>query len=256
VMNDATRHWSVVINEAAVRALHLGNPQEAIGRSLQFSGWVTGAALPASITVIGVVPDFPVDSMRSAVEPTLFGFNPNLVRIVSIRLDGRRIPEAMQAIEALWSRLGEPRAISRWFLAQYYQRLYADVLQQRRVLGLLSAVAVLLACLGLFGLSVFIAQRRTKEIGIRKVMGASSADMMKLLLWAFTKPIFWASLAAWPIALWAMQGWLSGFVYRVDIGAWLLPVASLGALTITLLTVSAHTFAVARSKPVHALRYE
>ena len=146
--------------------------------------------------------------------------------------------------------------ISRIFLDHYYQRMYTDVIQQRSVLGSLCGVAVFLACLGLFGLSIYTAQRRTKEIGIRKVMGAATSDIMRLLLWAFSKPVFWASLIAWPVAAWLMHRWLEGFVYRVPLGWWWLPIASLTALIIALMTVSAHSYAVARQQPAGALRYE
>jgi putative ABC transport system permease protein len=177
-------------------------------------------------------------------------------RVLSIRLDGRRIPETLAAIDEVWRRLGEPHAVSRWFLEQYYQRMYLDVLQQRKVLTTLSGVAVFLAMLGLFGLSIYTAQRRTKEIGVRKVMGASTGDIMRLLLWAFSKPVFWASLLAWPLAAWAMNHWLAGFAYRVTLGWWWLPLATLAALVIALATVSVHSFAVARRRPSEALRYE
>ena len=116
------------------------------------------------------------------------------------------------------------------FLDPYYHRMYIDIIQQRACSVSLCGVAVFLACLGLFGLSIYTAQRRTKEIGIRKVMGASTSDIMRLLLWAFSKPVFWASLIAWPIAAWIMNRWLEGFVYRVDLGWWLLPAASLTGL--------------------------
>jgi putative ABC transport system permease protein len=108
----------------------------------------------------------------------------------------------------------------------------------------------------LFGLSIYTAQRRTKEIGIRKVMGASTGDVLRLLLWAFSKPVMWASLIAWPVAAWLMNRWLDEFVYRTSLGWWLLPVASLLALAITLLTVTAHSLIAARARPVAALRYE
>jgi putative ABC transport system permease protein len=156
----------------------------------------------------------------------------------------------------VWSKLGEPTAPSRLFLDLYYRRMYIDVIQQRRVLGSLCGVAVFLSCLGLFGLSIYTTQRRTREIGIRKVMGASTSAVLRLLLWAFSKPVIWASLLAWPAAAWIMNHWLEGFVYRVDLGWWLLPTASLLALAITLATVSAHSYLVARAKPATALRHE
>jgi putative ABC transport system permease protein len=194
--------------------------------------------------------------MRGSIKPTMFNVDTTQRRILSIRLEGRRIPETLAAIDDVWRRLGEPHAVSRWFLEQYYHRMYLDVLQQRMVLTTLSGVAVFLAVLGLFGLSIYTAQRRTKEIGIRKVMGADTGNLMALLLWAFSKPVLWASLLAWPVAAWAMNRWLDGFAYRVPLGWWWLPVATLAALAVALLTVSAQSYLVARASPASALRYE
>lgn len=253
--DDAQRHSAVWVNESAVRALGMTSPGAAIGEQLK-THWGPTVAPPASLTIAGVIPDFPSDSVRAPIQPALYIVEPNYLSTVSIRLTGRQVPETLIAIDDVWKRLGEPRAVARRFLETYYQRMYLDIIQQRLVLGFLCAVAMFLACLGLFGLSIFTAQRRTKEIGIRKVMGARSGDIMRLLLWAFSKPVIWASLIAWPVAAWLMSRWLADFVYRVDLGWWLLPAASALALAITLATVSVHSFLVARAKPASALRYE
>ncbi len=255
VFNDANRHASLWLNEAAVRTLGMTSPAAAVGQKLT-PAWPPHFIPPASITIAGVIPDFPVDSVRGPIQPVAYFVQPEFARIVSIRLRGERIPETLAQIDETWKRLGEPRPISRLFLDAYYHRMYIDIIQQRRVLGSLSGVAVFLACLGLFGLSIYTAQRRTKEIGIRKVMGAGTADIMRMLLWAFSKPVLWASLISWPVAAWLMHRWLSGFVYRVPLGWWWLPVASLVALLIAILTVSVHSYAVARRQPASALRYE
>ncbi len=254
VLNDASRHLSVFVNETAVRALGFTSPTAAIGQPLiHMNPWFTP---PASATIAGVIPDIPVDSVRTQIQPAMYIVFPEPARIVSIRLTGRQIPETLAAIEDVWRALGEPSAPSHLFLDLYYRRMYFDIIQQRRVLGSLSGIAVFLSCLGLFGLSIYTAQRRIKEIGIRKVMGASTSAVMRLLLWTFSKPVVWASLIAWPFAAWIMNRWLDGFVYRVDLGWWLLPAASSIALLITLLTVSVHSYAVARQQPAGALRYE
>jgi len=245
----------VWVNESAVRALGFSSPTAAIGEQLKgFYG--PEMQPPGTITIAGVVPDFPVDSVRTQIEPAMYIVAPEYANLVSIRLAGTRIPETLAAIDEVWKRLGEPRPVSRLFLDQYYHRMYIDIIQQQRVLSLLCGVAVFLACLGLFGLSIYTAQRRTKEIGIRKVMGASTSDVMRLLLWAFAKPVFWASLIAWPVAAWLMRRWLAGFVYRVDLGWWLLPIASLLALAVALATVSVQSYLVARARPAGALRYQ
>jgi putative ABC transport system permease protein len=254
IFSDTSRHLSVFINEAAVRALGFPSPAAAIDQPIVPSD--LPFAWPASTTIAGVVPDIPVESVRTPIQPALYIVLPGAARLVSIRLAGQRIPETLAAIDAVWRRLGEQTPPSHLFLDLYYRRMYIDIIQQRRVLGSLSGVAVFLSCLGLFGLSIYIAQRRVKEIGIRKVMGASTSAVMRLLLWAFSKPVVWASLIAWPIAVWIMNRWLDGFVYRVNLGWWLLPAASLLALAISLTTVSVHSYLVARAKPSSALRYE
>ena len=119
-----------------------------------------------------------------------------------------------------------------------------------------SGIAVFIACLGLFGLSVFTAETRTKEIGIRKSMGASRANILRLLLWEFSKPVLWANLIAWPVAYYFMNRWLEGFAYHVDLAPWMFVAASGVALVIAIATVISHALLVARAQPVTALRYE
>ena len=113
-----------------------------------------------------------------------------------------------------------------------------------------------IACLGLFGLAADAAERRTKEIGVRKAMGASSRNIVVLLLKSFTRPVLWANLIAWPVSWWAMDRWLSGFAYRITLAPWIFLAASAAALAIATLTVAAHAVRVARAKPIGALRYE
>ncbi len=254
VPGDASRHLSVFVNEAAVRALGFESPAAAIEQPIE--AFDLPFAAPASTTVAGVVPDIPVDSVRTSIQPAMYVASPQASTLMSIRLAGRPIKKTEDAIDAVWRRLGEPTAPSHLFLDLYFRRMYIDIIQQRRVLGALCGVSVFLSCLGLFGLSIYTTQRRTKEIGIRKVMGASTSAVMRLLLWAFAKPVIWASVIAWPVATWLMNRWLDGFAYRVNLGWWLLPAASLLALAITLITVSVHSYLVARATPGGALRSE
>jgi putative ABC transport system permease protein len=243
---------SVLVNESTSRLLGYASPEAAVGQMIK----VGGLPPAATITIVGVVPDFPVDSVRMPIRPTVYFVHPNMLIMISARLNGQQIPETLARIDALWKRIGEPRAIPRQFLDEYYDYIYTDIRQQGKLFTVACILAVSIACLGLFGLSVFSAQRRTKEIGIRKAMGAASGDVLRLLLWSFAKPVLLANLIAWPVALLAMDHWLDGFAYRVDLEWWLLPAASFVALAIAMLTVSAHCYKVSRSKPVHALRYE
>ncbi|MEI9982258.1 MAG: FtsX-like permease family protein [Aliidongia sp.] len=142
------------------------------------------------------------------------------------------------------------------FLDGEIDKLYLDVERQARIFAGFSAVAILIGCLGLFGLSAFAAERRTKEIGVRKALGASTTDVVGLLLWQFAKPVLIANAVAWPVAWWFMRRWLEGFAYRIEL-SWLpFAAAGAGALVIALLTTGLHAVQVARSRPVLALRYE
>ena len=133
---------------------------------------------------------------------------------------------------------------------------YHDVRQQASLFSLFALLAVLIASLGLFGLSAFTAQRRTKEIGIRKVLGARIADIVRLLVWQFSKPVLLANLLAWPVAWYFMQDWLEGFAYRIELSPLYFLAAGGLALVIAWATVAGHAARAARANPIHALRRE
>jgi putative ABC transport system permease protein len=258
VFAEATRPLSVIVNQAAVKRLGFASNAEAVGKTLNPTlGWpYQNAPAPEPLTIVGVVADFPINSVRSEIEPSIYFVFEPVLGMLGIRISGANVPETLAALRAAWKKVGQSHPVEGWFLEGYYRQLYADVILQQKTLSLFAACAILLAALGLFGLSIYTAQRRTREIGIRKVMGASTRDIMKLLLWAFTKPVLWASLIAWPVAAWLMHTWLEGFAYRVPLGWWWLPVASVVSLGISLLTVSAHSYAVARQQPAGSLRHE
>jgi putative ABC transport system permease protein len=249
----------VVINETARRLLGYATPEGAIGQSVPL---VLLRSLDDSVTdrvpaeIIGVVSDFPMGSIRDPIGPTVFYVEPKLYQLLSVKLSGREIPETLASIDLLWKRLGSPRPITRFFFDQQLEDTYQDMIRQQRLMTGLEAVALLIACLGLFGIAAFSSERRTKEIGIRKVMGAETRDIMRMLLWQFSKPVLYASLIAWPVAAYIMNRWLQGFAYHVPLGPWLFLATTALTLIVALLTVSAHCWPVARAKPVTALRYE
>ncbi len=250
--NAPPEQLSVVINTTAMHDLGFTTPESAVGSSVRGMPGTDST----NLTVIGVIPDFPMDSIRQAVKPTLYYVDPKVLGVLGIRLAGHDIPETLQAIDHLWSRSGKPRPIDRRFLDDFYRQLYAEINLQSRLFGVFAAIAVFLACLGLFGLSVFTVHRRTKEIGIRKAMGAGSGDILRLLLWQFTQPVLWANLLAWPIGALALNRWLHGFAYHVDLEPWMFAAAGVAALVIALFTVGTHCLVVSQGKPVSALRYE
>jgi len=252
---DDTFIGPVVINETAVHRLGYSSPAAAVGQVLQHTPGPHNTRTDTS-PIIGVVPDFPVGSVREPVDAIVFHTGTGLFHMLSVELQGERIPETLAAIDGLWKRLGEPRPISRLFVDTYVQERYADDTRQGQMFAGFACVALFIACLGLFGLSAFTAERRTKEIGIRKAMGADRGEMVRMLLWQFTRPVLWANLIAWPAGYLIMHRWLQGFAYRIELEWWMFVLAGGVAVSIAWLTVSVHAFSVARARPVEALRYE
>jgi putative ABC transport system permease protein len=258
---DVAANPSIVINESAVKVLGFGSPQNAVG---QFTSWtrfeLTGdryqASPPMSSQVVGVVPDFSIGSIRDAIEPTAYFVNPARGWALVIKIDGNAIPETMRAVKELWASSGPPRPFGGKFLSQEINDLYIDILRQSQIFSAFAGVAVAVAALGLLGLAIFVAERRTKEIGLRKVMGADRVDILKYIGWHFAKPVLWGNVIAWPVGYLIMQRWLEGFAYHVALSPWMFLAASGLAVVIAILTVIGHTLLVARAQPVTALRYE
>jgi putative ABC transport system permease protein len=241
----------VVINEAAMHALGYANPKAAIGKPVRFG--LAQGALPD--TIIGVVPDAP-KTVRAPVSPTIYHVWPDQLNTVSIRLSGQDIPATKAAIAAVWKRVHGDQRLVVQSPYQSRQTAYLDLIIQSLTVGVGAGLAVLIACLGLFALSAYTTEVRTKEIGVRKVMGADTWQVVVLLLWQFTLPVLVATAIAIPIGFLVMRWWLSGFVYHAPLTAWTFVLAAVGAVVIAWLTVSWQSFAVARARPAGALRYE
>ncbi len=243
-----------VINETAARRLGFARPADAVG----YEAPVYDSKTPQKASVIGVIPDFSFDSVEHRIEAQAFGVIPNDagLNLINVKLTGHQIPETLSAIDRLWMATGPKTPISRVFLEERIQAMYLAMLRETQLFGVFASIAVVLASLGLLGLAASIAERRTREIGIRKALGADTGNIIRLLLRQFAKPVLWANLIAWPVTAFAMHHWLQGFAYHVDLAVWLFPAAAALALVIALLTVSTHSILVARAKPVAALRYE
>jgi putative ABC transport system permease protein len=258
----------IVVNEAAVRAIGYRSPHTAIGKPVtwHFLSHLALNALDAppppyrTSEIVGVIPDISFGSVRQKVPPTFYYVGPKTDVLGSLALNIKLAPEhraeTVQAIDRLWTSIGRGQPLQQYFADQFLLRLYIDNLIQGGFIGVCALIAISIAALGLFALSAFTAERRTKEIGVRKAMGATSGDILKLLLWQFTKPVLWANLIAWPAAFLLLRWWLSGFAYHVDVAPWTFAAAGAAALVIAWATVLAHALNVARAKPVSALRYE
>jgi putative ABC transport system permease protein len=160
------------------------------------------------------------------------------------------------AIERVWKRVAPDVPFHAELSDDIVRKLYDADEARAEIFAAFSALAIVIGCLGLFGLAAFAAERRTKEIGIRKVLGARARDIVALLAWQFSKPVLVANLIAWPVAWWVMRDWLNGFDARVDLGPGPFLLAGFLALAIALVTIGGHALRVARANPIHALRYE
>ena len=256
----AANQPAVVLNQTAALRLGFTSPQDAVGKTVSWARFTaaSGFGVPpmAPSQVIGVVPDFTLKSIRGQIDPTLYYVDLAGAQFMVAKLDGHQLRETLRAIDQVWKTTGHDRPLPHAFENQVVQDLYRDVIVQEIAVGICAGLAILIACVGLFALAAFTTERRTKEIGVRKAMGASTFDVVRLLLWQFTKPVLWANLVAWPLAFWAMDHWLHGFAYRVDLPPWLFAAASVVAVLIAWITVSTHAWLVARAKPATALRYE
>jgi putative ABC transport system permease protein len=251
---DTTTIYHTVVNETAARQLGFADPPAAIG---QIFTSITDARPGTRREIIGVVPDFAHNSVRVPIDPVFYDDIAPYGDQLNVKLQGTSVPETLQAIDQLWKQMAPlPAPITRQFYDQYTQALYRDLERQSALFSVFAAIALLLAGLGLFGLAAFTVERRTREIGIRKALGAATGDILLLLLWQFARPVLWANLITWPLTAWLMTRWLETFAYHIDLPLWLYPATGVATLTIALLTVSLHSILVARAKPVAALHYE
>jgi putative ABC transport system permease protein len=250
--DDLDRVSSAIINQTAMHALGFTDADAALGQEI-----ATGEAeVPHRLRIIGVAPDFPLGSIRKPVPPSVFFVQPGLFNVLSLKLSGASLPDTLRGIDAVWADFVPERPITRSFVDDRIARLYLDETREGRLFAAFAGFAALIGCLGLVGLSAYTAERRTKEIGIRKVLGASTLDVTGLLIWQFVKPVLLANALAWPIAWWFMRRWLDGFAYRIELDPTPFLAAGLASLAIAVATTAFHAFQVARSRPVLALRYE
>jgi putative ABC transport system permease protein len=238
---------NVMINAKLARNLGY-SPAGIIGQTFIFG--------KARMKVIGVTTDTLIEGARTPPVAMVYVYAPNFPQNLSIRVQAGRTQEAMAYIERV-SRAFVPNVLmTRTFLDDTFERLYSADKKQGQMFAIFVAIAIVIACLGLFGLAAFTAGRRTKEIGIRKVFGARIRDVVWLLLWQFSIPVLIANLIAWPIAWYYLHGWLQGFSYRIVLSPFYFLGAGLMALLIAWATVFSHARRVAAANPIHALRYE
>jgi putative ABC transport system permease protein len=209
------------------------------------------------VEVIGVVEDFQTGRVNeSGVRPAAFYVDAGQATSLSAKLRGGGLAATRAKIEEVWQRVGDPRPMQGGFFDESIEYMYRDLTRQQRIFEVFASVAVFIALLGLLGLVVHTAERRTKEVAVRRILGGKRLDIIALLLWQFSRPVLCAVAIAWPIAYIAASAWLAEFARRVDLDApsFLLPAAA--TLLFALLIVVAHAAVMLRRRPVTALRYE
>lgn len=247
------RGLNIVLNRNAARLLGFATPRDAIGKPVKVGIEMLGL-VPA--TIVGVVEDARIRTARDAIEPIVYGYDPGRTFQVVVRYAAARPSQVMDGIEKVWRRFEPEIPFQGRFVEDIVREVYAADRARGALFAGFSALAIVIACLGLYSLAAFATERRTKEIGVRKVVGARVRDIVRLLVWQFSKPVVLANLIAWPVAWWAMRDWLNTFDARIALGLGPFALAGILAFVIAVATVAGQSFRVARMNPVHALRYE
>lgn len=246
--------FKLVVNETAIRKLGFPTPQEAIGQRIMFN-W---RQQDYFFEIIGVLKDFHFENLHQPIGAFAFELSrePYYNYLIAHAHSGADLPGLMRSIEKIWQRLvpGEPFEYT--FLDEDFQKNYKTDRQMAGLIGSFTGIAILISCLGLFGLAAFAAERRTKEIGIRKVLGASVAGITGLLAKDFLKLVAIAILIASPLAWWGLNKWLQDFEYGIRIQWWMFAVAGILALAVAFLTVAGQAMKAALTNPVKSLRSE
>ena len=237
-----------LVNETMVKQMGISSPAGAIGKIL--TSWnITGP-------IVGVLKDYNFQSARSAIEPQVVSLGRDKLRYAVFRLTGGLIQESLDRVKEAWRKVNPGHPFEYRFFDEAFENMYRDDERLGTMLKYFAFMGVMIACLGLFGLASFTAALRTKEIGVRKVLGASSPRLALLLGKEFFVWVAVANVLSWPVAFLAMNKWLETFAFRPAFGWWLFPAAAAGSLALALATVGYQAVRAARADPVESLKYE
>jgi putative ABC transport system permease protein len=246
-----TEENSIIINEAAAKKIGIDDP---VGSEVYIPSGKEGGNKPAAI--VGVIKDFHIQSYHNTIEPLFLYINPDRFYNIALKFNQKSAGNILEPLKEKWQNILPGQKFEYSFLADKYSSLYDSDEKNGTLFSIFTFLSIFIACLGLFGLSTFMTEVRTKEIGIRKVLGADVKSILLLLSGEFTKNIIISNIIAWPIAYYAVSKWLDDFAYRIEIGFEIFIIAGLAILLIVLFTVSYHVVKVAVSNPVKSLRYE
>jgi len=239
---------SLVINEAAAKAWGYADPKEIIGK--RFMQWGREGQ------IIGVVKDFNFRSLHQQVEPLTLNLEPSSSRYLVLKIKTDHLSRTISSLEKQWTEIAPQRPFTYSFLDDSFNKQYESDFRFQRLFTAFSSLALFIACLGLLGLATYTAQQRTKEIGVRKVLGASTFNIVNLLTLDFLKLVIVAIVIATPVAWFAMDQWLADFAYHINIQWWMFALSGFTALLLAMLTVSWQAIKTAAANPVDSLREE
>jgi putative ABC transport system permease protein len=237
-----------ILNETAIRQIGWESPLDAIGK-----GFVYGRA---EGQIIGVVKDFHFESIHHKIAPIVMVLSAHSLNQVAVRISPNDIPGTMAFLQGKWQEFRPNYPFSYYFVDERFDQQYRSENKLLQLFGYFAFLAIFIACLGLFGLALYTAEQSIKEIGIRKVLGASVSSLVFLFSKEFSKWVLLANIIGWPVAYYAMTKWLANFAYRTSLSLWIFLLAGVLALVIALITVSFHSVKAAIADPVTALRYE
>jgi putative ABC transport system permease protein len=240
---------TLILNESATQRFGW-TPKEAVGKK------VNGPYSEGPAHIVGVVRNFNYMSLRREVEPMVFLLDPEYIRAISVRIMPGNLERALGFIQDKWQSSFPGEQFDFGFLDSNVNQLYAREEKMQKIFFIFSSLSILVACLGLLGLVSFTSEIRTKEIGIRKVLGASTGSVIVLLSKEFIKWIILANVVAWPLAWFMMNKWLQNFAYRVSIGWFVFVLAAFVTMLIAIFTFIFQTIKTACADPINSLRYE
>jgi putative ABC transport system permease protein len=252
---------AVLVNETAAAQLGINEPSEQLIEipSVDFNGNVNSLSQPFTARVVGIVKDFNFQSLREKVAPLILGYRKNPVHSIdyfTARLSTANADQVLKQMESVLHEIDADHLFEYNFLDKQWDVFYREDKKRQTIFLAVAILTILIACLGLLGLSTYAAQQRVKEIGVRKVLGASVPQLVSLLTGEFLKLVIIAALIASPIAWWIMNKWLDDFAYRTSIYWWVFALAGLLALFIALFTVGLKALRSASVNPVKSLRTE
>jgi putative ABC transport system permease protein len=246
---DKDKDAAFLVNEAVVRHWGMSSPEQALGKDVVWAGWKEGK-------IVGVVRDFHHRPLQFGYEPLIMHIRPLAFHYMYVRIAPENRGETLRSLESAWRRIMPSKPFDYFFLDDEFERYYRAEQRLAQLVGFFAVVAVSVACLGLLGLASFTAEKRTREIGIRKVLGSSVGEVVVLLSRELALLVVLANLIAWPVAYLLLRDWLQGFPYHTSIHLVNFILGGLAVLVIAWLTVSWQALKAALIDPAEALRYE